>query len=303
MSYVICVCTYRRPAGLRRLLEQLAEVTPAPATVYVVDNHPDSEGLATVAALQQTAYPLPIVATASTSRGISQARNQLLKAASQSGAMYAALIDDDEWPGEHWIAELLRVQAMDDADAVGGPTRPVFELDVTDFFKHCIYYGADLELADNTPCELQACGNVLIKLSVLDKLEQPWFDPALGQSGGEDLQFFRRLSAQNFKMRWAAKAEVFEAVPAHRSSRQWLQQRVALIANTRVLILKNSGQGWPAYALSCLKTAALGTQSAAYHLAAMVKPELTDPAWLLAAKFRGKLQAHLGYKLEREEDH
>lgn len=303
MSYVICICTYRRPQGLRRLLEHLAKITPAPTAVFVVDNHPDREGLATITTLQEVGYPLIIEAQASVSRGISQARNQVLAAASASGARCAALIDDDEWPGEQWISELLKVQALDDADAVGGPTRPVFETNVSVFFKHSIYYGADLALADNSPCELQACGNVLLKLSALDAIARPWFDPVLGQSGGEDLQFFRRLSALNLKMRWAAKAEVFEAVPAQRSSRKWLQHRITLIANSRVLILKNSQLGPASNVLSCIKTIALGAQSATYSLGGLLDQSLADKAWVLRAKFRGKLQAHLGHKLERGEDH
>ncbi len=43
-------------------------------------------------------------------RGIAEVRNRLVAEALESGAQFIAMIDDDEWPEENWIDELLHAQ-------------------------------------------------------------------------------------------------------------------------------------------------------------------------------------------------
>lgn len=304
MTLAICICTYKRPQGLTRLLNALGPLAKRQSfEVFVVDNHGDAEGLQAITVLESTELPFDIHSARSTATGISHARNQVLQMAMDSGMSFAALIDDDEWPGECWLDELLRVQALDDADAVGGPTRAVFDTEPAEEFKRSIYYGADLELPDNAPCTLQACGNVLLKLAPLKQLPQPLFDPELGQSGGEDLAFFLRLQAASFDMRWARNAEVSESVPPERSNTTWLKHRVALIANTRVHILRKLEPGPLANLARTIKTIALAGQASAFSIAGLLNAQMRYNALVHWAKFYGKAQAHLGRRLERGENH
>lgn len=304
MKLAVCICTHRRPQGLRRLLEALEPLAQQQDfEIFVVDNHLERQGLDTINELQKTAYSVPIHSAQVSSGGISQARNCVLQMAIDANATHAALIDDDEWPSAQWLQQLLAVQEIDDADAVGGPTRAVFETDAAPALQQCIYYGADLKLADNAPCTLQACGNVLLKLQALKQLKPPYFDPSLGLSGGEDLQFFMRLENAGLKMRWAQHAEVFETVPAERSTTQWLARRVALIANTRVHIMSAAEPSLVAAAIRCLKTAALGAQALVYSALSLSGPQMQNQALIHRAKFKGKWYAHLGQRLERGENH
>lgn len=304
MKLAICICTHRRPEGLGRLLRALEPLAGTqPFEIFVVDNHASAEGLQAIATLQRSGYSVPIHSAQVYGGGISQARNHVLQMAIEHRCQFAALIDDDEWPSHGWLSELLRVQEIDNADAIGGPTRAVFEGDAPELLRQSIYYGADLELADNASCTLQACGNVLLKLEALASLASPLFDPELGQSGGEDLQFFMRLEAAGVKMRWAKDAEVFETVPPERSSMQWLKRRVALIANTRVHITSKNSPGFLASLIRCSKTIVLGLQAVAYSLLGLFNPKMQYNALIHQAKFHGKLRAHFGHRLDRGENH
>ena len=304
MTLAICICTYKRPQGLTRLLNALKPLAGRQSfEVFVVDNHSDAEGLQAIATLESTALPFDIHRAQSTANGISHARNQVLQMAMDRGMSFAALIDDDEWPSDCWLDELLRVQMLEDADAIGGPTRAVFDVEPAEELKRSIYYGADLQLPDNAPCTLQACGNVLLKLAPLKKLPQPLFDPELGQSGGEDLAFFMRLQAVGFDMRWAKNAAVSESVPPERSNSTWLRHRVALIANTRVHILRKLEPSLHASLARTIKTIALAGQAIAFSVAGLFDAKMRYNAWVHWAKFHGKTQAHLGRRLERGENH
>lgn len=304
MSLAVCICTYRRPAGLARLLRALATLrAPRPFAVYVVDNHGDGEGLAALAELQRAGLPYAVQGAASTGAGISHARNQVLQLALDGGAELLALIDDDEWPDPRWLAELLRVQAIDDADAVGGPTRPVFEHEPDPVLRGSVYYGADLALDDNAPCTLEACGNALLKAELLRRLQRPWFDPDLGHSGGEDQAFFMRLQQAGARMRWAPQAHVFESVPPARSNRAWLARRVALIANARLRNLQKHQPGAAARALRLAKTAVLALQALAYTAVTPLGARWRYRALVHRAKLLGKLQAHSGQQLIRGDEH
>ena len=304
MTLAICICTYKRPKGLTRLISALRPLAVRQNfEVFVVDNHSDTEGLQAIAALESTELPFNIHSAPSTASGISHARNQVLQMAIDQGISFAALIDDDEWPSDSWLDELLRVQALDNADAVGGPTRAVFDNEPTEALKRSIYYGADMELPDNTKCILQACGNVLLKLAPLKQLPPPLFDPELGQSGGEDLAFFMRLQSAGFDMRWAKNAEVSESVPPERSNSTWLKHRVALIANTRVHILRKLEPGLLAGAERAIRTLALAGQASVYSVAGLLDTQMRYNALVHWAKFHGKTQAHLGRRLERGENH
>ena len=126
MKVAICICTYRRPDGLSKLLDalQLLEFD-GEVTVAVADNDAALEGMAVCKALPET-YRWPVHTTTVEKQGISHSRNAAANLALQSDPDFIAFLDDDEWPDPQWLKELVRVQQDKDADAVGGPTLSVF---------------------------------------------------------------------------------------------------------------------------------------------------------------------------------
>lgn len=304
---VLCICTYRRPDGLRKLLECLPLLDAGNGggfadrlSVVVSDNDKAGEGIAVCDSLPAS-YPFTVYTLSATEPGISAARNAATSKALTLQPDFIAFLDDDEWPEPQWLAELLRVQNDCNADVVGGPTRPVFPDETPDELRNNPYYGADMSLPDMSECVLQAGGNFLIKPSVIQPLAPDFFHPAFAHSGGEDLAFFLQLNQLGHAMSWAANAIVHEPVPAARLQDGWMKSRIVNIHNARVRVMQLLQPGFSHTVVRCLKTVVLGTVAASLSVIGWVSPAIGEKAQLLRWKFCGKLSAHLGRVTVRSE--
>lgn len=304
MNVVLAICTYRRPAGLERLLLSVAELDAMPEgyrlQVVVVDNDDAGEGLATVHRLTDR-LPYPVRAVQSLEPGLSAARNRAVAEALSDAPDLVAFLDDDEWPEPGWLNALLAVQARCNSDAVGGPTRSVFPAGATPAQTANAYYGADMALPDGHPCRLQAGGNVLVRARALAGLGAQPFDPAFAQSGGEDLAFFTALARRGARMHWARDAIVSESVPPERLAPGWMRQRVINIANSRVRVMQRFDTSLAHRLVRVGKTFGLGVVALALSAAGLLHAPLAERARLLRWKFIGKWQAHRGRITVRQE--
>ena len=301
MKIAICICTFRRPEGLRNALEHVAKLSfDGELTVVVADNDAAGEGLGVCKQLAAD-FRWPILSTAVSDSGISYSRNAAATLALTVNPDFVAFLDDDEWPEPEWLAELLRVQEQQDADAVGGPTLSVFPENTPESAKQNQYFGADLGLPDGSACQLEAAGNFLIRTSALEQLGPEFFHPAFAQSGGEDLAFFMSLKKHNAKMHWATNAVMNESVPADRLSVEWMKQRVIVIANSRVRVTKMLQPGLLSALERVAKTCALFAQASLMSLLGLFSKPMADKAQILRWKFWGKLTAHLQVNISRAE--
>ncbi len=295
MRVVVAVCTWRRPAGLARLLDALGALEMPPGVelaVVVVDNEPEASGLAHLGTRTNDAFA--VHGHLEPEPGLSAARNRAVAEALALAPEHVAFLDDDEWPEPQWLAELLRVRREHGADAVGGPTRPVFPPDTDALVRANAYYGADLGLPDGASCTLEAGGNFLMTAAALRAAGPPWFDPAWAHTGGEDLAFFTALTRRGARMRWAARATVHEPVEPGRLSDRWLRGRVVNIANTRVRIMQRLEPGLRARAVRGAKTVALCSVALAVSCAGVANAALAERGRLLRWKAWGKLRGHAG---------
>src|SRR5690606_27791466 len=125
----VVIITYRRVAGLSKLLECLDDqaldgLPRIRLSIIVVDN--DREGSA--AEVVRTFRPrrgVEVRYVPETIQGIPVARNTGL-AHVPADAEFCCLIDDDEWPATYWLRELVLTQRATAADCVMGPVIPVF---------------------------------------------------------------------------------------------------------------------------------------------------------------------------------
>lgn len=301
---VLCICTYRRPDGLRKLLESLPQIEASEGLqVVVCDNDAAAQGLAVCAELQKAGYPFPLHTVSATQNGISAARNAACVRALSLKPRLLAFLDDDEWPEAQWLSELKRVQAQCGVDVVGGPTRPEFPPDTPESVRQNPYYGADMGLEDSCRCVLQAGGNFLITHDALASQAPEFFNPAFAHSGGEDLAFFLQLHQSGHAMAWAANAIVHEPVPQERLSDGWVRQRVINIHNSRVRVMQLLQPDLSHRLVRGLKTVALGCQAALASCLVWLGPDWPDRARQLRWKFRGKLTAHFGLATIRNESY
>lgn len=233
MRVSVCVLTFRRPFGLRTLLEGLEALefrrSPEPdLEVVVVDNDP--EGTAEevcAAAAAGLRWPLRCVREAR--RGISHARNRAV-ASARPGTELVAFIDDDMVPSPAWLDELLHAREAYGADVVLGPTLRRFEGEVPAWVRRGGFFG-DRRMPTGTAVEHGGIGNSLIDARLLRESAAP-FDERLALTGGEDTHFFLRAARAGKRLVWADEAVAYERVPASRATAGWILRRGYRVANT-----------------------------------------------------------------------
>src|SRR5688572_25889851 len=119
----VCICTYRRPALLRRLLTVLTQQATGDAltfSIVVADNDASGSAQAVVAEFV-THSSVSAVYCVEPQQSIALARNAAVRRAAGD---YIAFIDDDELPTSTWLLTLLRACIEHGADGVLGPVRP-----------------------------------------------------------------------------------------------------------------------------------------------------------------------------------
>lgn len=219
----ICICTYKRPDMLRRLLSCLPD-----APVIVVDNDAVRSAEAVCADFNVTYACEP-------RRGISHARNTALRMA--HGAGLIACIDDDEYPSATWLPELLSCQERFDADIVIGPVLPEFGPSTPDWIKEGAFFSRPrYETGASIPHPYGS--NMLINRRVL--IDPEPFDPDLGLTGAEDSDFFIRTRQRGANIIYCNEAIVHEHVPAERCTPRYLRRRAFAGGNNYTAIVRES---------------------------------------------------------------
>ncbi len=230
----VCVITYGRPEGLRRLLEGLdrltfSEVVPSPAVeIIVVDNDPTGSACA----LLERENPVrnwPLRCHVEPRRGIPHARNRAISGVGP-GIDFVAFVDDDEVPEPRWLDELLRVQREHDADAVAGTVLRYFDEPPPDW----ILKGGFFEkrrFRTGYPVKYVDTANSLVRRELFEGQRKP-FDERLAFSGGEDTHFFLRAHRDGRKMVWADGAAVHELIPKSRATAGWVFRRAYRLGNS-----------------------------------------------------------------------
>jgi glycosyltransferase involved in cell wall biosynthesis len=217
----VCICTFKRPDGLLRLLAGLDRqefaVAPQPAMqLIVVDNSPDGSAAATCEA-HPSRWPLRYLHEPRP--GISHARNTAL-AAVPAGTDFIAMIDDDEVPARDWLDQLLAAQARSGADVIVGPATPIFPPATPGWVTASSLFVKpenQATLRDLDPDPPAATCNVLVRAGLLGPAGMS-FDPALALSGGEDKLLFQSLKQHGHTFAFAAAAHVSEWIPPERAT-------------------------------------------------------------------------------------
>lgn len=227
MLVSICVITYRRPDGLKRLLDGLhrlnfKKVRPPEIEVVVVDN--DSSGAAIDYCERiRASFQWTLRSHVEPQRGISNARNSAINFASKKTDFFA-LIDDDEVPDPLWLDELLFVQQEYNADVVTGPVVPCFgDENVPDWVEKGAFFAPEHH-ATGSERRVAFTNNVLFRSSILRTLDKI-FDERFALTGGEDTDFFMRAFKNGARIIWSDEALVYEWVPESRTKASWILQR------------------------------------------------------------------------------
>ena len=222
-TVAVCICTYKRPAGLRHLLTCLASQTftdvPAPKiSVIVADNEGNPESRHICSEFRRKHFR-SLTYVYEYRRGISYARNACLDNL-PAKTDFVAMIDDDEAPDVAWLNHLLLAQSRSDADVVVGPTFPEFQKGTpawirdSGFFLKPENHSRFTDLQADPPA---ATCNVLVNATIFSTPGLR-FDPKLALSGGEDKLLFQDIKLRGYTFVWAANAKVTEFISRERAT-------------------------------------------------------------------------------------
>ena len=222
----VCICTYKRPELLKRLLSKL-ELQQTDErfdfSVVVVDNDKLGSAHQTVSDYTRQSK-ISINYFIEPEQNIAMARNKTIENATGD---YVAFIDDDEFPENRWLLNLYNAIQHYKVDGILGPVLPYFEISPPNWvIKGKFFERYAPETGQVLDWQNTRTGNALLKKELFIK-ESMWFDPSYG-SGGEDRDFFRRMIAKGHSFIWYNDAPVFETVPSHRWNKKILVKRALL---------------------------------------------------------------------------
>src|SRR5438093_10664429 len=121
----VCVCTYKRPALLGRLLRVLEDQDTGGLFTYsivVAENDRSQSGRAVVLEFSAGSR-IPVKYCLEPQQNIALARNKAIENASGD---FVAFIDDDEFPDTMWLLRLFEACVVPDVVGVLGPVIPHF---------------------------------------------------------------------------------------------------------------------------------------------------------------------------------
>jgi succinoglycan biosynthesis protein ExoM len=221
----ICICTYRRPNFLARLLQLLrSQQTNGEFTssIVICDND-ESQSARPIVEQFEASSNMPIKYCVEPHQSIAMARN---KAVGSADGDFVACIDDDEFPPADWLLRLFGALKKTGSDAVNGPVKPYFDESTPKWVvKSRIYERATYASGPLTDWRRGRVNNILFKKDMLLTVSEP-FDPQF--RAGEDIDFVRRMMENGKTFFWCNEAHVFESVPAVRWRRSFIVRRSLL---------------------------------------------------------------------------
>ena len=221
----VCVCTYKRPNLLLEVLKALAQLNTDNLFEYsiiVVDNDFGKSAFEVIDKIKDKSR-VKIEYFVEPEQNIALARNKAISAANKE---FLAFLDDDEIPSKDWLLNLYKTCESQSADGILGLVCPKFRCNPPawiikgKFFDRHNYSSGYIM----RHWKKMKRGNFLIRHEVLDRTGI-FFDSSFGKSGGEDIDFFKRLLERGARFVWCHEATVYEIIGQERCTYRWMLKR------------------------------------------------------------------------------
>lgn len=224
---VICIPTFRRPAGVTKTLQSLlAQEGNIKFAIVVVENDAEKTAGAQAARAILEDFDGPSLVAVEPRQGNCHAINRAFTEARERfpSADYLLMIDDDEIATPQWLSQMIATARRTGAEIVGGPVIRQFDIPVSASVSRHSLYGFIGGATREVPV-IHGTGNCLIQREVFARLEDPLFDIAFNFLGGGDMDFFARCRTAGCRFWWCEEAVIYETVAADRTSAKWLMRR------------------------------------------------------------------------------
>jgi glycosyltransferase involved in cell wall biosynthesis len=228
IANTVALCTHDHADRLVRTLADLRalRLPEAPWELLVIDNACSDT---TPSLLAGESWPAgwQVRVVREEKLGLSNARNCAMR---EAHGEYLIFVDDDETPEPDWLRAFERLIRDHAPDAFGGPIAVLFEGDrpawLTD---DLLGFLGELNRADTAvpltdPRTSFNGGNFGVRRTVCERVGA--FDAALGRkgadnTGGEEVDFYRRLLAGGFRVWWTPEAVIFHRIQSVKLKRSY----------------------------------------------------------------------------------
>jgi succinoglycan biosynthesis protein ExoM len=234
----VCICTYKRPQFLQRLLSKLADQDTGGLFTYsiVVADNDHLESAQKVVSDFASSCAVSIKYCVEQRQSIALTRN---KAIENSTGDFIAFIDDDEFPVKRWLLTLFETCNKYNVDGVLGSVKPHFEVQPPPWvIKARLYDRPSYPTGMVINWRNGRTGNALLKKKILTVEDQP-FRPEFVT--GEDQDFFRRMIEKGHVFVWCGEALAYEIEPPSRWKRKFILRRALLRGRISIV---HPGFGW-----------------------------------------------------------
>jgi len=228
----VCVCTYKRPDLLKRLLHAVDGQDTGGLFTFslVVADNDERRSAETVVRDFASRSPVPTCYCVEPRQNIALTRNRAVENACGD---FVAFIDDDEFPDRRWLLTLFEAGHEYHAAGVIGPVRRHFDRTPPAWVaKGKFYERPSYPTGSVIDWTMGRTNNVLVKRDLLAADAQP-FRPEFRT--GEDQDFFRRMIEKGHLFVWCDEAVAYEVVPPIRWKRSFMLRRALLQGAVSVL--------------------------------------------------------------------
>ena len=225
----VALCTHNHADRLARTLADLGKLTPpySPWEILLVDNACTDETPKLLADTTWRPQGVSVRIIRENRLGLSNARNRAIK---ESRGKYLLFVDDDETPDPQWLTAYEHDMLAYTPDALGGRIDVLFEHgerpswlqdELLGFLGHLDHGEGNWLNDSDTPFY---GGNFAVRVDIFPEVGE--FDAGLGRkgqinTGGEDTEFYRRLIASNYRVRWVPDAIINHRIRADKLWRSY----------------------------------------------------------------------------------
>lgn len=259
-NITISICTYKRAYLIETINSVIKSInkTNEFVTINIIDNDEYQSAYQLLNDVQNGENYI-VQYFSEKSKGVVNARNKALQSVNTKWLIF---VDDDEVVEENWLSKYLEIinNKKLSFGAVIGPvftTYPSFvHTDIKNsgihdrkHYKHLerIYHGAT--------------GNCLLDMDVVKKFKV-LFSKEFNETGGEDSDFFERLS-KHAPILWNNESLVYEMLTEERASHNWALNRLYLNGKnygTRKILREGKKYAFYLFLSTCLKLSYHGVE-------------------------------------------